>query len=354
MKAKPSCLGQRFGQLVVIELGSPIKDGKGRPRAGWLLECDCGNVINRRRNDFDRKPPNAGIKSCGCLRKAINFPRHTKADCTGQVFGCLTVLGRGDKVVRPDGKTRWLWRLQCACGKVIDRSREDLKKMKSCGCKKIGRGQHPNDSVCLDLRNQRFGLLTVMELLPERRQKKADWRCLCDCGEYVAKTSQQLRTGHRLNCGADKHIPGAVYPETPETLPGIAWETVQRFLPLTEHEDPAVRDRRVDRLIRISWILWYREYEMGEYMTDLYVKRYVRKSLAFAPVDVFWERKIEAHGGEIIDQSGKARKKKSGYNRVNKEIGSDVTNLTLPKYPVEKTLGKNILPKKRCYGVKIC
>ncbi len=289
-----------------------------------------------------------------------NMPPHTKPDCTGQMFGQLTVLGRGEKA-RRGSRQYWAWRLQCSCGIVIELVRGDFDKVggqRSCGClgKKNRQALVDNRRRPSDITGQRFGLLTAIKLLPDRRNKKADWACLCDCGGCTNKNSQELWAGYRLNCGSDRHMPGSKYPETPDKLPGIAWVVVEKFFHLTNHPNPPVRDRRVDRLIRVAWILWFREYRLGEKLTDSYIARYMAKSLRFAPIDQFWDEKIEKHGGEVTDRCGKVRKKRSGYNRREKQIiiGSDVTNLTLPKYPVIQTSGKACIPKKRCYGVKTC
>ena len=51
-----------------------------------------------------------------------------------------------------------------------------------------------------DLRNLRFGRLTVMHEA-EKRGQKARWLCTCDCGNTATVQSSNLTTGHTSSCG---------------------------------------------------------------------------------------------------------------------------------------------------------
>ena len=83
-------------------------------------------------------------------------------DCTGQRFGRLVVLGKGNK--RPRGNTyRQLWKLQCDCGNIIEipRAYFERNKQVSCGCKRklglVGNKRRP-----LDITGKKFGQLTAI------------------------------------------------------------------------------------------------------------------------------------------------------------------------------------------------
>lgn len=52
-----------------------------------------------------------------------------------------------------------------------------------------------------DLTGQRFGRLTVLYLLPERKNKKAVWKCRCDCGNETSVVGYRLTTGVTQSCG---------------------------------------------------------------------------------------------------------------------------------------------------------
>lgn len=51
-----------------------------------------------------------------------------------------------------------------------------------------------------NLIGQRFGRLTVVEELPERKCGHVVWLCKCDCGNYTKVTTSNLRSGCILSC----------------------------------------------------------------------------------------------------------------------------------------------------------
>lgn len=57
----------------------------------------------------------------------------------------------------------------------------------------------------IDLTNQRFGNLTVIEIAPPFIQpsgkKVSAWKCQCDCGNTVNVRTDNLRNGHTTSCG---------------------------------------------------------------------------------------------------------------------------------------------------------
>lgn len=58
----------------------------------------------------------------------------------------------------------------------------------------------------LDLSNQRFGYLTVIERV-ENRKEKVVWKCLCDCGNFKEIRTSDLRAGRIISCGCINIIP---------------------------------------------------------------------------------------------------------------------------------------------------
>lgn len=56
-------------------------------------------------------------------------------DLTGMRFGRLTVIGRGDDYIYPNGKHRVKWKCKCDCGNVIEITANNLgRHANSCGC----------------------------------------------------------------------------------------------------------------------------------------------------------------------------------------------------------------------------
>lgn len=56
----------------------------------------------------------------------------------------------------------------------------------------------------LDLTNKRFGKLTALHTLPERRRNRIVWHCQCDCGNTIDATVTELRRGETQSCGCLK------------------------------------------------------------------------------------------------------------------------------------------------------
>ena len=54
----------------------------------------------------------------------------------------------------------------------------------------------------IDIRGQKFGKLTAIE--PTRKNGRAAWKCICDCGKEVVVDSGNLRNGKTKSCGCAK------------------------------------------------------------------------------------------------------------------------------------------------------
>jgi hypothetical protein len=122
--------GQRFGRLLVIERAADRPASPGhRARVAWLCRCECGTEVTALASTLTSQ------KSCGCqLREAI--AERSARDITGQRFGALTVLRRGENYVLPSGKpvSRWLVRCDCGREKVVLRPSLVGGTTVSCGC----------------------------------------------------------------------------------------------------------------------------------------------------------------------------------------------------------------------------
>lgn len=53
----------------------------------------------------------------------------------------------------------------------------------------------------LDITGDKYGLLTVQFLQPERRRKQKVWHCICDCGNEIDVVQSSLRSGNTKSCG---------------------------------------------------------------------------------------------------------------------------------------------------------
>jgi hypothetical protein len=93
-------------------------------------------------------------------------------------------------------KRRLMWLCKCDCGTFTLASTHDLMygHKKSCGCLK-------HKSNAEDLKGQRFGYLTVKKRVGTSEDRKALWRCKCDCGKFTTVRSVDLKSGNTKSCG---------------------------------------------------------------------------------------------------------------------------------------------------------
>lgn len=113
-------------------------------------------------------------------------------DLTNQRFGKLVVLKMAER--KKGDPVKWL--CQCDCGALISVRTSDLRSghTKSCGCLK---GNKKN------LVGQKFGELTVISVIPNKRSKEGSqyWLCQCSCGKQIEVKTNHLTTGNTKSCG---------------------------------------------------------------------------------------------------------------------------------------------------------
>lgn len=98
-------------------------------------------------------------------------------DITGNKYGKLTVI-------EYSGKEKWL--CQCECGNKTYATGTGLRSGKrvSCGCETKTR--------LIDLTGKKIGRLTVLERDRNRTGKGAYWICVCECGNRVSVSGDNL------------------------------------------------------------------------------------------------------------------------------------------------------------------
>ena len=112
-------------------------------------------------------------------------------DLTGKRFGYLTVVRRAKENTKA-GKVKWI--CKCDCGnESISTGRNLLSgNSTSCGCMK---------NQLIDLTGQRFNHLTVIGRADNDKWGKAQWKCVCDCGNECVVKRSNLK--HQKSCGCD-------------------------------------------------------------------------------------------------------------------------------------------------------
>lgn len=118
----------------------------------------------------------------------------------------------------------------------------------------------------IDLRNQKFGHLTVLYEVPKEQRRtlnKVAWMCQCDCGNRVVVSACKLRGGEQLSCGHKCQF----YKEN-----FIKDLTRQRFGLLTAIKDSGQRQGRV--------VIWECKCDCGK--TVLYSGQTLQKGRALS------------------------------------------------------------------------
>ena len=198
--------GQKFNMLTVIKPVKVYKADGIHYTTQYLCRCDCGNIITVRKSNLTRKE--SPTKSCGCLNDKNR--RNKIDDLKDQQFGKLHVLYRAADYIAPKTKAhRVQWHCRCECGTEKDIDATVLKsgKVISCGCHAA---QIAHDNHYLDLKDQRFGKLTVIAPAPPRILQDKNrirhimqWYCKCDCGNTRIASTNDLRNGDAHSCGCD-------------------------------------------------------------------------------------------------------------------------------------------------------
>ena len=129
-------------------------------------------------------------------------------DLTNKRFGKLIVIGFDEKsykedLIKKNNKKinkiypKWLCKCDCGNGDIIVMG-INLKNgnTQSCGCLA---------DKSLELAGLKFGRLTVIERdyikEQEIKNKRAYWKCECECGNIISTTSNKLVSGHSQSCG---------------------------------------------------------------------------------------------------------------------------------------------------------
>jgi hypothetical protein len=115
-----------------------------------------------------------------------------KSSLENKKFEQLTVIKQAGRTA--NGSI--LWECECSCGSKTFASTSDLLNghKKSCGCLK-------HISHAEDLKGQRFGYLIVKKRVGTSKDRRALWKCKCDCGRFTVVRAIDLKSGNTKSCG---------------------------------------------------------------------------------------------------------------------------------------------------------
>lgn len=130
-------------------------------------------------------------------RKSLPFE-----DLTGKTFGRWTVLEKDTT----SSTIKWICKCSCEQKTIRSVKANDLKsgKSTSCGCKRKEKLSLYGTSTGIDLLNQRFGKLVVIQKDENKHSNRKNyWICQCDCGNItppIEGSSLRRENGTR-SCG---------------------------------------------------------------------------------------------------------------------------------------------------------
>ena len=124
-------------------------------------------------------------------------------DLTGQQFYHLKALSPTNK---RDSHGSVIWKFQCDCGNIVERSGTEVKggNIKSCGCIKPYVQAHFKSAPNRPLENligQKFSRLTVLEKVEGTNYHNTKYLCQCDCGNTIKVKHLLLKNGRCKSCG---------------------------------------------------------------------------------------------------------------------------------------------------------
>lgn len=170
----------------------------GQKKKNYLCECTiCKNI--RLVNAY--KVVHNNYKHCNeCKPKQL--PAVT--DIIGKRFGFLVVLNREDNYIQPNGESKVRYRCLCDCGNTIVVMASHLSSghTQSCGCMRV---ETLRRMLVKDLKNQKFGKLTVIEK-DEIKDGRQFWKCKCDCGKFTVASATSLLCQGKKSCGCIRSI----------------------------------------------------------------------------------------------------------------------------------------------------
>lgn len=119
-------------------------------------------------------------------------------DLTGMVFSNLTVLYRGEDVIKDGKRRRVKWHCKCKCGSEFDVLSDNLKRRPNMTCnecaKKIRAEKQRTNRI-----GEKHGRLIILDIIPDTRPTRV--KCMCDCGNYYIGVQTDIVSGHTQSCG---------------------------------------------------------------------------------------------------------------------------------------------------------
>lgn len=172
-----------------------IKNTGATRGAKWRCRCSCGEITDVLASNLKK----GHTLSCGCLQKKKTSELRI-IDETGNRYGRLLVLERGQDKISPQGEPRVTWRCQCNCGNIVDIDANSLRKglSTSCGCY---RKEQVANRGAEKYVGQTFHYITVLNKTSKRNKfGESYWNCKCNiCNNEFEILTGKIKT--QISCG---------------------------------------------------------------------------------------------------------------------------------------------------------
>lgn len=124
-------------------------------------------------------------------------------DIIGKTFNMLTVLAYDH--TNQDGQRYYLCKCQCGKETIVRGTSLRSGNTKSCGCARRNSWEASLKKRKINLLNQKFGKLTVIEATNQSYPGGGSiWKCQCDCGNIHYTNTHELKIGRCRSCGCAK------------------------------------------------------------------------------------------------------------------------------------------------------
>jgi hypothetical protein len=120
-------------------------------------------------------------------------------DISGQRFGKLVAKKKTDKKA---GHRGYLWECKCDCGNTAFVAISDLTSgnTQSCGCV-LNEKRENQKQKRKDIIGDKYGKLTVVEVVGVDKYRAVLYKCKCDCGNETILSKRALVSNNTTSCG---------------------------------------------------------------------------------------------------------------------------------------------------------